>query len=176
MQTCIWPSWCHCDSLSVASVKSGSVLPFWYRLTRVFPEKGPLNGCVYVCVCVFGEAVLLCFASKWTAAVSPSSTIWSAPPPRRHSLSNLSTYRLYPSLPSPSTELRRRPTSDRTQMYNKKVTQKWFGLSRPRVERPTRHNIGHFGGGLHSQSLDWYRQTKHYSKIQINKLNTNQKK
>ena len=23
-----------------------------------------------------------------------------------------------------------------------------------RVERPTRHNIGHFGGGLHSQSLD----------------------
>ena len=27
-------------------------LPFWYRLTRVVPEKGPLNGCVYVCVCV----------------------------------------------------------------------------------------------------------------------------
>ena len=22
--------------------------PFWYRLTRVVPEKGPLNGCVYV--------------------------------------------------------------------------------------------------------------------------------
>ena len=21
-------------------------LPFWYRLTRVVPEKGPLNGCV----------------------------------------------------------------------------------------------------------------------------------
>jgi len=46
-----------------------------------------------------------------------------------------------------------------------------FGLSR----RPTRHNIGHFGGGLHSQSLDWYWQTKQYMKIQINKLNTNQK-
>jgi len=27
------------------------VLPFWYRLTRVVPEKGPLNGCVCVCVC-----------------------------------------------------------------------------------------------------------------------------
>jgi len=25
-------------------------LPFWYRLTRVVPEKGPLNG--HVCVCV----------------------------------------------------------------------------------------------------------------------------
>ena len=25
-------------------------LPFWYRLTRVVPEKGPLNGCVYACV------------------------------------------------------------------------------------------------------------------------------
>jgi len=21
------------------------VLPFWYRLTRVVPDKGPLNGC-----------------------------------------------------------------------------------------------------------------------------------
>ena len=46
MQTCIWPSWCHCHSLSLASVKSRLVLPFWYRLTRVVPEKGPLNGCV----------------------------------------------------------------------------------------------------------------------------------
>jgi len=27
------------------------VLPFWYRLTRVVPKKGPLNGCVRVCVC-----------------------------------------------------------------------------------------------------------------------------
>jgi len=24
-------------------------LPFWYRFTRVVLEKGPLNGCVYVC-------------------------------------------------------------------------------------------------------------------------------
>ena len=55
MQTCIWPSWCHCHSLSLASVKSRFVLPFCYRLTQVVPEKGPLNGCV--CVCVFP----LCF-------------------------------------------------------------------------------------------------------------------
>ena len=26
-------------------------LPFWYRLTRVVPDKGPLNGCACVCVC-----------------------------------------------------------------------------------------------------------------------------
>ena len=49
LQTCIWPSWCHCHSLSLASVKSRLVLPFWYRLTRVVPDKGPLN---VVCVCV----------------------------------------------------------------------------------------------------------------------------
>jgi len=34
--------------LSLASVKSRLVLPFWYRLTRVVPEKGPLN--VRLCV------------------------------------------------------------------------------------------------------------------------------
>ena len=47
MQTCIWPSWCQCHSLSLASVKSRLVLPFWYRLTRVVLDKGPLNGCVF---------------------------------------------------------------------------------------------------------------------------------
>jgi len=31
---------------TLASVKSRLVLPFWYRLTWVVPEKGPLNGCV----------------------------------------------------------------------------------------------------------------------------------
>ena len=47
MQTCMWPSWCHCHSLSLASVKSRLVLPFWYRLTCVVSlDKGPLNGCV----------------------------------------------------------------------------------------------------------------------------------
>ena len=29
VQTSIWPSWCHCHSLSLASVKSRLVLPFW---------------------------------------------------------------------------------------------------------------------------------------------------
>ena len=49
VQTCIWPSWCHCHSLSLASVKSRLVLPFWYRLTRVVPDK---LMCVCVCLCV----------------------------------------------------------------------------------------------------------------------------
>jgi len=43
VQTCIWPSWCHCHSLSLASVMSRLVLPFWCRLTWVVPDKGPLN-------------------------------------------------------------------------------------------------------------------------------------
>jgi len=40
VRTCIRPSWCHCHSLSLASVKSRLVLPFWYRLTWVVLEKG----------------------------------------------------------------------------------------------------------------------------------------
>jgi len=39
VQTCIWPSWRHCHSLSLASVKFRLILPFWYWLTRVVPEK-----------------------------------------------------------------------------------------------------------------------------------------
>jgi len=38
--------------MSLASVKSRLVLPFWYQLTWVVPDKGPLNGFVFVCVCV----------------------------------------------------------------------------------------------------------------------------
>jgi len=56
VQTCIWPSWCHCHSLFLASVKSRFVLPFWYRLTWVVPEKGCYTGvCVCVCVCFVSE-------------------------------------------------------------------------------------------------------------------------
>ena len=47
VQTCIWSSWCHCHSLSLASVKSRLVLPFWYRLTWVVLEKGHQTG---VCI------------------------------------------------------------------------------------------------------------------------------
>jgi len=33
-------------------VKSRLVLPFWYQLTRVVPDKGPLNGRARACECV----------------------------------------------------------------------------------------------------------------------------
>ena len=59
VHTCIWPSWCHCHSLSLTSVKSRLVLLFWYRLTWVVPEKGPLNGCVCVYTVVFFWHILL---------------------------------------------------------------------------------------------------------------------
>ena len=72
VQICIWPSWCHCHSLSLASVKSRLVLPFWYRLTRVVLDKGPLKGCVcvlrltvmsslltYMCLYAFSTLTLL---------------------------------------------------------------------------------------------------------------------
>jgi len=106
VQTCIWPSWCHCHSLSLASVKSRLVLPFWYPLTRVVPDKGPLNGCVCVgvalrawlwsvltepfhCFSVLEIAVdtglmcrwLLCYRNwrriKWHC--SEGATFWNAP-------------------------------------------------------------------------------------------------
>jgi len=48
VQTCLRPRWCHRHSLFLASVKSRLALPFWYRLTRVVPDKGPLNMCVDV--------------------------------------------------------------------------------------------------------------------------------
>jgi len=32
---------------------------FWYRLTRVVPEKGPLNGCLCVCV-LLGVEYFVC--------------------------------------------------------------------------------------------------------------------
>ena len=32
----------------LASVKSRLVLPLWYQLTSVVPDKGPLNGCVCI--------------------------------------------------------------------------------------------------------------------------------
>ena len=48
VQTCIRPSRFHCHSLSLASVKSRLVLPFWYQLPHIVPDKGPLNGCVCV--------------------------------------------------------------------------------------------------------------------------------
>ena len=61
VQTCIWPSWCHCHSLPLASVKSRLVLPFWYRPTRVVLEKGPLACSLVELVLVFGLVVTVVY-------------------------------------------------------------------------------------------------------------------
>ena len=55
--TCIWPSWCHCHSLSLASVKSRLVLPFCYVVPAYLGSPGKravkrVCWCVCVCVCV----------------------------------------------------------------------------------------------------------------------------
>ena len=50
VQTHIWCSWCHCHSLSPASVKSRLILPFYYWLIRVVRNKGLLNRCVCIIV------------------------------------------------------------------------------------------------------------------------------
>ena len=90
MHTCIWPSWCLCHSMSLASVKSRLVLPFWYRLTWVVSDKGPLNG--YVCVCyastfvsctdfgIFLSSVIAPYIKQFSCAVYNfcSSAVFSA--------------------------------------------------------------------------------------------------
>jgi len=51
VQSCIWPSWCHCHSLSLASVKFRLVLPFWYRLSWVVRTSPGQRAVKRVCVC-----------------------------------------------------------------------------------------------------------------------------
>ena len=58
VQTCIWPSWCHCHSLCLASVKSRLVLPFWYRLTQVVPERAVKRECECVYIYMVSKHVL----------------------------------------------------------------------------------------------------------------------
>ena len=55
VQTCIWPSWCHCHSLSLASAKIPDWFTFLVPARQGSPDKWPLNRCVCVCVCVLQE-------------------------------------------------------------------------------------------------------------------------
>ena len=61
-------------------------LPFWYRLTRVVPDKGPLNGCVGACV--FCQTNLntyrtdlhqICRVGRTTAVYQRSEVSFSTP-------------------------------------------------------------------------------------------------
>ena len=62
VQTCIWPGWCHCHSLSVASVKSRLVLPFWYRLTQGSPWQRAVKRVCISGVCHYARLVV----ANWT--------------------------------------------------------------------------------------------------------------
>ena len=79
VQTCIWPSWCHRHKLSLASVKSRVVLPFWYRLIRVVSDKGPLNCCVCMFPWYFLTLValipMLCYSFEAHIFISGTSTL-----------------------------------------------------------------------------------------------------
>ena len=79
VQTCMRPSWCHCHSMSLASVKSRLVSPFWYRLTGVVPDKGPLNGCVCVCVCDSFPIASSRFRGR-AIGLRVRSWVWELPP------------------------------------------------------------------------------------------------
>ena len=76
MQTCIWPSWCHGHSLSLAWVKSRLVLPFCYRLTRVVLDKGPLNSVCSFERHVFAFLLLCCCATETLSCKHASCCFW----------------------------------------------------------------------------------------------------
>jgi len=101
VQTCIWPRWCHCHSLSLASVKSRLVLPFWYWLTRVVPEKGPLNGCVCRCH-KFDLILVLVTAQVWFDHCSPVNVYFMNLPLVMHALAALTFYNCSPCVDSVS--------------------------------------------------------------------------
>ena len=63
VQTCICPSLCHCYSLSLASVKSRLVLPFWYWLTQVVLSFDGSS-------CLFGQCQLRCGFAVISATTS----------------------------------------------------------------------------------------------------------
>jgi len=60
-------------SLSLVPVKSRLVLPFWYWLTRVVPDKRPLNGCV----CVFRSLFLRCLLLQLPLHITTYSNLLS---------------------------------------------------------------------------------------------------
>ena len=76
VQNCIWLSWCHCHSLSLASVKSKLVLPFWYRLTQVVLDKGPLNGCVCVYRILQVVTLLLLLSVLFIILINVVYSLW----------------------------------------------------------------------------------------------------
>jgi len=55
VQICIWPSWCHCHSPSLVSVKSRLVLVLAHSVN---PRQSPEGRKTDVCVCVFCHIII----------------------------------------------------------------------------------------------------------------------
>jgi len=83
VQTCIWPSWCHCHSLSLAAVKSRLVLPFWYLPIRHSPGKrADKRVCVIdLWMCEWLQTVDKLSSSPWRLLHSAASAATSTPCP-----------------------------------------------------------------------------------------------
>ena len=70
VHNCIRPSWCHCHSLSLASVKSRLVFTF---LVPAHPGSPGQRAVKWVCVCVY-ISVCLCVRYMWQ--LLPMQTAW----------------------------------------------------------------------------------------------------
>jgi len=89
------PSWCHHHSLSLASVKSRLVLPIWYRLIWVVPDKGPLNGCV--CYCSLTKSIVCILLACSCRRHTFYSLWWTIRLDRRHQWWKLHTLQVWGS-------------------------------------------------------------------------------
>ena len=69
VQTCVWPSWCYCHSLSLAPVKSRLVFPFLVGLPAHLGSPGQ-RAVKRVCV-LLGIAVQCCWLQRLNA-----TTVW----------------------------------------------------------------------------------------------------
>ena len=78
VQTCIWPSWCHCHSLFLASVKSRLVFAFLVPAHLGSTRKRAIK---QMCVCVYKirDSGLLVFGvcSRYAAVPSADRSHWS---------------------------------------------------------------------------------------------------
>ena len=83
MQTCIWPSRCHCHSLSLAPVNPDWFQPSWFCLSgtcspgwsRTYSRRAVKWLCVCVCVCV----VLIGLRATWPTTNRFTLTLTSVP-------------------------------------------------------------------------------------------------
>ena len=82
VQTCIWPSWCHCHSLSLASVKSR-----WFCLSGTSSLSSPWQRTVkriYICGCWSREYSILNFMKIGQSIADISRFLCFSSDSRRH--------------------------------------------------------------------------------------------